>query len=105
MKGAEQSNAIGTALYPIISRYEPIKAGIIASMLLELGPEILLGYLGDPSSIKEVIDEAISIVNGPPPTFGSLRHNPAGLFPNASLISLDDDVEMEGGHANDQRKL
>ncbi len=105
MNGAEQSSAIGVALYPIISRLEPIKAGIIASMLLELDTDTLLGYLGDPPSIKEVIDEALSIINGPPPKFGTLRHNSPGRSPDPSLIPLDEDVEMEGGHANDQRKL
>ena len=52
LEGLEQRTALADALYPMVSKIQPVKAALILSMILELDVVTLLGYLEDPPSIR-----------------------------------------------------
>ena len=106
LDGQDQMNAIGEALYPFVYDLVPQKAGRILSMMLEFGPNILLEYLRDPTSIKGIVQEALNIMEGRPPNFGLTTNSFSELDPKSSSNPPDGDEEKLGGvHTNDQTKL
>jgi len=100
LEGADQKSALGIALYPIVSRLQPDKAGLILSILMESDVSTLLGYISDPPSIRGVIVEALRAINGPPAS-DSRPSTHTGFDLSSTSTSLGGvDPLPEGGHAN-----
>ena len=100
LKGTEQKTALGLALYPIVSRYQPDKAGIILTMMMEMDVSTLLGFVIDPPSVRGVIAEAMRVINGPSASDSRLPTY-TGSNPSSTTTTLGDvDLLQEGDHDN-----
>ena len=62
MSFVAQKNAIGEALYPLIHQQQPVLAGKITGMLLELDNAELLLLLESPDSLSGKIEEAMQVL-------------------------------------------
>ncbi len=100
----ERRHRLGDALYPLISKTHPTKAGIIISMILEMPTDEVIGYLEDLSALKKIVEEAQYLLSAPPSLSSRLKSS--GQGPDTDLTSLGEQESMvEGGHDDDQREL
>jgi len=58
----EQKQMLGERLYPLVRDYNPGLCGKITGMLLEMDNSDLLAMLDDKASLKEKMDEALSVL-------------------------------------------
>eukprot|EP01027_Heterolobosea_sp_BB2_P020585 GEZU01029372.1.p1 GENE.GEZU01029372.1~~GEZU01029372.1.p1 ORF type:complete len:643 (+),score=263.82 GEZU01029372.1:191-2119(+) len=58
----EQSQLIGTRLYPLVQQLDPVNAAKITGMLLEMESSELLHLLESPEALKEKVNEANSVL-------------------------------------------
>jgi polyadenylate-binding protein len=60
---AEQKQALGEALYPLIFATQPELAGKITGMLLEMENQELLVLIDQPAALKSKVDEAMAVLD------------------------------------------
>ena len=75
-------------------------------MLMELDASTLLGFVIDPPSIRGVIKEAMSVINGPSSPSSSRLPTYSGSHPSSAPMSLDGvDPQQEGDRNNVEKDL
>ena len=59
---SERKQMIGERLFPLVSEHQPLLAGKITGMLLEIDNSELLSLLESPDLLKAKVDEAVEVL-------------------------------------------
>ena len=59
----ESTDEIGERLYPLVEELNPVLAGKITGMLLEMDHDDLMVLLNEPTALQDKVEEAVQSLN------------------------------------------
>eukprot|EP00974_Lingulodinium_polyedra_P057913 5576879-Lingulodinium_polyedra.AAC.1 len=75
-----QKQMIGEKLFPAVAKYQPVFAGRITGMMLEIDNSELLNWFESAQLLENKIGEALRVLEGVEPTLAGVRLGESGAM-------------------------